>query len=670
MSNPSSSPSTSSSVRHITTIEAAIAHCAKHCNHPVLSPGFIPTRLLFIGTDEDPTVRVEITNTADNNHLPEDDGNLPSHHDQDHKQGRPKHKYKYAALSYCWGPPSDALTQCTITSASLSSRLGQVGIQKEELSPILLDAITVTRRLGLSYLWIDSLCILQDDLADWEAESAVMGRIYSNAWVTIVGLGSASCRVGFLDGRWSRSEPFTAGGASSFPESGTCKEITDQRRNQHSEKQAEWHATREEKQGQSHHELPAARRSQIQKSRRATSSTQQVHDQKKEQELDDDNENEQQENIDPPSAWEFASAMSKSRWSTRGWTFQEKALSTRLLYFDRTNIHLRCANFTFREGKQGPLLKKQLAFLEPSDTSMGNTDIVVGGGQADGIGNCQMTEELLESWRNIFIPRFATYEFSRRADNLPAISGLASYVAEVSGYRYAAGLWVEDLGREVVWYGSSGRAKSGSASGKKNNPLSVVSRSGFEQLMDWLGDRDEYIAPSWSWAREGGGMGRLDFLDIPPTTAMTTTTAAAAAAAAQGEMSVVVAKFDVKMELKGLNPYGQITDGELAITSRVLSLLPEEYAKDSSGFEMDWVVHVDCGLPDGLEMVLIGTCDSDVWLGLGLGHVKQRRVYGLVVFPASATPGRYYRVGMFSRPDVSSGWMDFEKARQRTIVII
>ncbi|KAM7214588.1 Heterokaryon incompatibility protein (HET) domain containing protein, partial [Rhypophila decipiens] len=418
------------------------------------------------------------------------------------------------------------------------------------LSPILLDAITVTGRLGLSYLWIDSLCILQDDLADWEAESAVMGRIYSNAWVTIVGLGITSCRVGFLDGR--RLEPFT------------------------------------------------------------------------EQEGDDDNETEQQEKIDPPSAWEFASAMSKSRWSTRGWTFQEKALSTRLLYLDRTNIHLRCANYTFREGKRGPLLKKQLAFLEPSDTTMGNTNI-----------------ELLESWRNIFIPRFATCEFSRRADNMPAVSGLARYVAEVSGYRYAAGLWVEDLGREVVWYGSGRETK---------NPLSV-SRSRFEQLMDWLGDRDAYIAPSWSWAREGGGMGRLDFLDIPPT-AMTTTTTTAAAA--QGGMNVVAATFDVKLELKGLNPYGQVTDGELAITSRVLSLLPEEYANDSSGFEMDWIVDLDCGLPDGLEVVLIGTCDADVWLGLALGHVRQRRAYGLVVYPCSVAPGKYYRVGMFSRP-VSTG---------------
>ncbi|KAM7183406.1 Heterokaryon incompatibility protein (HET) domain containing protein [Rhypophila sp. PSN 637] len=622
MSNPSS---TSSSVRHITTIEAAIAHCAKHCNHPVLSPGFIPTRLLFVGTDEDPTVRVEITNTASsNNRLPDDDdGNLASHH-QDHKQGPKIYKYKYAALSYCWGPPSDALTQCTITSASLSSR--QVRIRKEELSPILVDAITVTRRLGLSYLWIDSLCILQDDLADWEAESAVMGRIYSNAWVTIAGLWSASCRIGFLDGRWSGSEGVP-----------TKQDDEEEHVKCHSEdQQGQWY---------NHEVLPLS----------AQAGQKRQVEEEQDQEGGDVHEEEELE-APSPFAWEFASAMSKSRWSTRGWTFQEKALSTRLLYFDRTNIHLRCGNFTFREGKQGPVLKKQLAFLEPSS---GTTAILTGQAERHGNGRVAI-EELLESWRNIFIPRFATCEFSRRDDNLPAISGLARYVAEVGGYRYAAGLWVEDLGREVVWYGSGRGNELGS---RKNNPLSAVSRSRFEHLMDWLDDGDEYIAPSWSWAREGGGMGRLDFLDILPM-AMTTT-----AAAAQGELNVV-ATFDVKAHLKGLNPYGQVTNGELAITSKVLPLLPEEYAKDSSGFEMDWVVDVDCGLPDGLEMVLIGRYDANVWMGPGLGHVRQRRAYGLVLYPSSVVPGKYYRVGMFSRPEVSTGWMDFDNARPRTIIII
>jgi hypothetical protein len=40
------------------------------------------------------------------------------------------------------------------------------------------DAITTTRALGFRYLWIDSVCIIQDNASDWERESRQMGSIY------------------------------------------------------------------------------------------------------------------------------------------------------------------------------------------------------------------------------------------------------------------------------------------------------------------------------------------------------------------------------------------------------------------------------------------------------------------------------------------------------------
>jgi Heterokaryon incompatibility protein (HET) len=48
-----------------------------------------------------------------------------------------------------------------------------------------LDAIVVTKALGLRYLWIDSLCIIQDDEDDWLAESKTMGTLYERAVVTL-----------------------------------------------------------------------------------------------------------------------------------------------------------------------------------------------------------------------------------------------------------------------------------------------------------------------------------------------------------------------------------------------------------------------------------------------------------------------------------------------------
>lgn len=61
------------------------------------------------------------------------------------------------------------------------------------------DAVAVTRRLGIPYLWIDSLCIIQDSPDDWAAESARMAYIYENAFVTIAADAAVDSRTGFLN---------------------------------------------------------------------------------------------------------------------------------------------------------------------------------------------------------------------------------------------------------------------------------------------------------------------------------------------------------------------------------------------------------------------------------------------------------------------------------------
>lgn len=54
------------------------------------------------------------------------------------------------------------------------------------------DALTLIRKLGLKYLWIDSLCILQDDPEDWRIEGSKMATIYANSYITIAATNSAS----------------------------------------------------------------------------------------------------------------------------------------------------------------------------------------------------------------------------------------------------------------------------------------------------------------------------------------------------------------------------------------------------------------------------------------------------------------------------------------------
>ncbi|EHK19955.1 uncharacterized protein TRIVIDRAFT_155817 [Trichoderma virens Gv29-8] len=43
------------------------------------------------------------------------------------------------------------------------------------------EAMQITRRLGVEYIWINSLCIIQDDSRDWEHEAAIMGKIYEQS---------------------------------------------------------------------------------------------------------------------------------------------------------------------------------------------------------------------------------------------------------------------------------------------------------------------------------------------------------------------------------------------------------------------------------------------------------------------------------------------------------
>lgn len=66
------------------------------------------------------------------------------------------------------------------------------------------DAVTLARELGIRYLWIDGLCICQDDHHNWERESAKMLSIYSNAYLTISAASAKESAEGFLGPRPAR----------------------------------------------------------------------------------------------------------------------------------------------------------------------------------------------------------------------------------------------------------------------------------------------------------------------------------------------------------------------------------------------------------------------------------------------------------------------------------
>jgi hypothetical protein len=85
----------------------------------------------------------------------------------------------YVALSHCWG----SVPFITTTSETLAAR--ETGIPLRDMPKTFRHAVYTTRTLQVRYLWIDSLCILQDSREEWEVESSKMAEYYGNSLFTI-----------------------------------------------------------------------------------------------------------------------------------------------------------------------------------------------------------------------------------------------------------------------------------------------------------------------------------------------------------------------------------------------------------------------------------------------------------------------------------------------------
>lgn len=96
---------------------------------------------------------------------------------------------RYVTLSHSWGGNVPLIT----TTKSLATHKQSVPLAS--LPPTFKDAIAIARKLGVQYLWIDSLCILQDSSADWETEAGLMGDVYGRSYFTIAARGAANVHL-------------------------------------------------------------------------------------------------------------------------------------------------------------------------------------------------------------------------------------------------------------------------------------------------------------------------------------------------------------------------------------------------------------------------------------------------------------------------------------------
>lgn len=134
-----------------------------------VSTTFVPSRLVRV-PDIDATA-LQIVETKDLGYVP------------------------WCSLSYCWG----GVQRIKTTSTNFST--GERMVQISDLPQTIMDAILVASNLKIGYLWVDSLCILQDDTRDMQKELASMAKMYEHSLVTLVAASASTVLEGFLGPR-------------------------------------------------------------------------------------------------------------------------------------------------------------------------------------------------------------------------------------------------------------------------------------------------------------------------------------------------------------------------------------------------------------------------------------------------------------------------------------
>jgi len=295
---------------------------------------------------------------------------------------------RYVALSYCWG----GRTPLRTTWENLKSHIRSLSSQ--DLPQTFVDAIAVTSALGVKYIWIDSICIVQDSEQDWAEQSACMAKIYENAYVTISADAAEDSFAGFLRPPARVIRPTFSVPYSTTDENG--QELHGEIRVRERGKLAimlpyhDW-LTQED---------PKANKSDLMSS---------------------------------PEAKE-AYWGPQSRLSTRGWVFQERCLAPRTLHFGSSEMAYEC---------------RSICTCECSATSVRpvrNTSLL-----KQPIANLSL-EENRTHWRNLIVQEYSRLSFTFASDRLIALSGLAEATYRLrSEDEYLTGLWRKTLCWDWLW---------------------------------------------------------------------------------------------------------------------------------------------------------------------------------------------------------------------------
>ncbi|CAG8955872.1 hypothetical protein HYFRA_00008722 [Hymenoscyphus fraxineus] len=298
---------------------------------------------------------------------------------------------RYFTLSHSWGD-KEHKPLMTVKSNLHEHRRE---IPWDSLSELFKSAIIIARFAGASFLWIDSLCIVQDDPLDWETQAAKMAEIYKNSELTLAVIAAKDGRGSCIMPRPRKPEeerPFTQGelGKENIILREPC-----------------W---------VSHEAMYISPRST-----RAL------------------------KEYGRTGHYELAPLM------TRAWVFQESVMSRRTIYFHGDELMWECRQCLDCECGYLKWSRTRITDICRDDPSRIPFLPIPGWKPAFVALMEESTKDsLTEQWYNLVLA-YSALDITYETDRLPALSGLASSFSQRLNCAYLAGLWEHDLWRGLLW---------------------------------------------------------------------------------------------------------------------------------------------------------------------------------------------------------------------------
>jgi hypothetical protein len=310
----------------------------------------------------------------------------------------PGRKEHYISLSHSWGGEQPLRT----TVETLHDH--KAGIAFDRLPKTFQDAVRITRKLGIRYLWIDSLCIVQDDPEDWQVEASRMASIYRNSWLTVSATSSSSPSSGCF--KYDQSIVVQAEDDDDEDDDDPLNII-----------------------------FPAA--TKLRKDLRLSLRFAMAH----------------------PDFGPFSGPRENKPFPllNRAWGYQERLLAPRVLHFGpyelfwecMQDLDCECGGMKWVNGRNmGTYMNRDTSGqLPPKISHYAALHVGTTKRQVD---DTKRKQKLLSRWQDM------VQEYSRRAltfptDRLPAFSGVAAEMIQAVGMKYRAGLWEETLPLGLLW---------------------------------------------------------------------------------------------------------------------------------------------------------------------------------------------------------------------------